>query len=142
MKDVPLHLPPLPPSYSPKYAHGSMVDFEERKRGILTTGEWCNPDSNMCKKGWVGIRNERFENGGSVLSRHPGLFILDSESYHRRHAVDALPSGHPFSRLIRHAGKWWAYSIPRQQGDKHYYWSLLLLVFKHMFLTFSWKNIC
>ena len=28
------------------------------------------------------------------------------------HAIDALPSGDLFSRLIRHGGKRWAYSTP------------------------------
>jgi len=32
------------------------------------------------------------------------------------HAVEVLPSGHPFSRLIRHAGKRWAYSAPVHKG--------------------------
>ena len=35
----------------------------------------------MCKRSWVGIGHERFENSGSVLSRHPGLFSLDYKGY-------------------------------------------------------------
>ena len=27
--------------------NGSMEEFEGRRRGMLTTGEWCNPVSNM-----------------------------------------------------------------------------------------------
>ena len=32
------------------------------------------------------------------------------------HAVEALQSGNTFSRIIRDAGKWWAYSTPRSEG--------------------------
>ena len=35
----------------------------------------------------------------------------------RLHAVEVLPSGHPYSRLIRHAGKQWTYSTPQPQGE-------------------------
>ena len=48
-----------------------MEEFEGRRRGMLTTGEWCNPVSNMSKMGSVGIGHERFENGGSILGKHP-----------------------------------------------------------------------
>ena len=30
-----------------KEGGGEGVEFEERRRGMLTTGEWYNPDSNM-----------------------------------------------------------------------------------------------
>ena len=42
---------------------------------MLTTGEWCNPVSNMLHhvlKGLSGNWHERFENVGSVYGRHPG----------------------------------------------------------------------
>ena len=46
----------------------------------------------------MGIGHERFENGGSVLGRHPGRGYTGG----RRSStlVVALPSGHLFSRLI------------------------------------------
>ena len=57
----------------------------------------------------------RFENVGSVLGGHLGRGYTGC----RRSPtlMDALPSGHPFSRLVRHAGEWWVYSIPRLQGE-------------------------
>ena len=39
-----------------------MEQFEGRKRGMLTTGERCNPVTNMCKRGPVEVGCERFEN--------------------------------------------------------------------------------
>ena len=36
------------------------------------------------------------------------------------YAVDALPSRHPFIRLIRHAWKWWAYSTPAHKESGTY----------------------
>ena len=50
-----------------------MDEFEERRTGVLTTGEWCNLVSMMSchMKKWVsgeGIGHERFENSGSVLT--------------------------------------------------------------------------
>ena len=75
---------------------------------MLTTGEWCNPVSNMCKRGCVWIRHEGFENDDSVLGRHPGRGYTGGRRSPA--VVDALPSGHFFSRLIRHAGIRWTYS--------------------------------
>ena len=56
----------------------------------------------MCKRGLVRTGQERFENGGSVLGRHPGRGCTGARRCIT--LVDALPSGHPFSRLIRHSG--------------------------------------
>ena len=36
-------------------------EFEGKRRSMPATGEWCNPLSNMCKKG-VKIGLEGFEN--------------------------------------------------------------------------------
>ena len=55
----------------------------------------------------------------------------------RSHAVDALPSGHPFSRFIRHAGKQWAYPTPRSQGCGKYAYAgnydILNTIFNNIF---------
>jgi len=56
----------------------------------------------MCESGAVGIGLKRYENDGSVLDRHPGRGYTGDGVVH---AVDALPSGHFFSRLVRYAGK-------------------------------------
>ena len=50
-----------------------MEGLDARRRGMLTTEEWCNPVSTMCKRGLVGIEHESFENSGIVLGRHPAL---------------------------------------------------------------------
>ena len=63
----------------------------------------------------MGIWQERFENVGSVLGRHPGRGYTGSQR--RPTLIDALPSGHPFNRIIRHAGIRWAYSTPHLQGQ-------------------------
>ena len=65
----------------------------------------------------MGTGHERFENGGRILGRHPGRGYTGG----RRNPtlVDALPSGHPFSRLIRHAEIQWAYSTLLPQGDSN-----------------------
>ena len=98
---------------------GGGEKWREVKEGVwknLTRGEcglWRNGATQsatcctVCKRSRVGIEHGRFENVGSVLKA----------SRHIRHpAVDALPSVHPFSRLIQHAGKWLAYSSPHPQG--------------------------
>ena len=67
---------------------GSKIEFQgrrsRRREGkMLTMGKWCNQSATsctMCKRVWVGIRHERFENSDSVLGRHPGLFNLDCSS--------------------------------------------------------------
>ena len=64
---------------------GSMEEFEGSRSRMLTTG------------GWVAIGNQRFENGGSLMSRHAGIEVTQEAR------VDALPSRHPFSHLIRQA---------------------------------------
>ena len=62
-----------------------------------------------------GDRHERFENGGSVFGRHPRRgYTGDRRSPTH---VDALPSVHPFSRLMQHAGKRWMYSTPQPQEE-------------------------
>ena len=53
---------------------GSMEEFEGKRRGMMTTGDWCNPVSNMLhhvQERLSGDWAKRFENGGSVLGRHP-----------------------------------------------------------------------
>ena len=59
--------------------------------------------------------NVRFENAGSVFGRHPAREYTRC----RRSStlIDALPSEHPFSRLIRHAGIRWAYSTSHPQRE-------------------------
>ena len=54
---------------------GSMEEYEGRMRGMLTTGNGVTQSEASCtmyKRGWVEIGHERFENGGSILGRHPG----------------------------------------------------------------------
>ena len=89
---------------------GSMKDFEGRRRGMLRTATCCT----MCKRGWVRIRHDRLENGGYGLGQHPGRGYTGGQR--SLILLDALPSGHSFSRLIRHAGKRWAYPIPHPQS--------------------------
>ena len=51
---------------------------------MLTTGEWCGHSQQHaapCVKGVEWGLGTRFENSGSVLGRHPGLFNLDSRGY-------------------------------------------------------------
>ena len=87
---------------------GSMEEFEER-RGMLTTGEWCNQVSNMSKKGRVRIRQERFENGGSVYSQH------HSRGYTGGRCSPTLSMHfHQDTLLVASydTGKLWAYSTP------------------------------
>ena len=56
---------------------GEYGEVEERKRGMLTTGEWCNPCSQQhvapCVEGveW-GLHTRDFR-----TDRHHGLFSLD-----------------------------------------------------------------
>ena len=65
-----------------------MEEFEGRRRGMLTTREWCNAVSNMLhhvQKGlsgqWgIGHRGLRMVSD-SFLCRHSGLFSLDCEGY-------------------------------------------------------------
>ena len=95
---------------------GNMEEFEGgrggdcwlRGNGAIQSATCCT----TCKSGWVGIWHERFENVGNVWGRNPGWGYTGS---HRSPTlIDALPSGHPFSRLIRYAGIRWAYSTPHQ----------------------------
>ena len=54
--------------------------------------------------------------------------------------VDALPSGHPFSRLMRHAGKRWAYhTSPRLQVDFSDHHSTIAL--RGLREAFNWADI-
>ena len=60
----------------------SMEQFDRRRRGMLTTGNGATQSATCCTmcKGLqtsVGIGHVRFENSGSDLNRHPGLFSLD-----------------------------------------------------------------
>jgi len=48
---------------------GSMGEFEGY--GVIQSAICCT----MCIRGSVGLWHERFENSGSVLGRHPGLFV-------------------------------------------------------------------
>ena len=75
---------------------------EEEGNGDYT-GECCT----ICKRYWVGIGHEKFENDGGY--RRPAL----------SHAVDALPPEHPFGHLIPHVRKRWTYSITHPQGVNH-----------------------
>ena len=82
-----------------------MEEFEGRRRIIqliLTTGVWCNPVSNMLhhvQKRLSRDGQERFENVGSVLGWNPGRSYTGGRL--KSTVVDALPSGDPFSRLVR-----------------------------------------
>ena len=52
-----------------------MEEFEGRRRGLLTMENGATQSATccaMCKRVLVGIGHERFENGCSVLGRHPG----------------------------------------------------------------------
>ena len=67
----------------------------------------------------VALREKRFEWGlgtrglRMVAEFWAGILaVVTQES----DDVDALPSGHPFSRPIRHAEIWWVYSMPRPRG--------------------------
>ena len=68
----------------------------------------------------MGIGLEMFENIGSVwvgilVSSALAVQVSQEAGIVPRH--NAVPSGHPFSRLMRHAGKRWAYSTPGPQGE-------------------------
>ena len=47
---------------------GIRGEYRLRRNGATQLATCCT----MCKSGLVGIGQERFENGGSVLGRHPG----------------------------------------------------------------------
>ena len=55
-----------------------MEEFERSRRGMLTTGEWCKPVSNMYHHIYIKdcerIGHERLENSDIVLGQYPGLF--------------------------------------------------------------------
>ena len=93
-----------------------------RRRRILTTKEWYNPVSQMLyhmkKRGSVGNGRKGFANSGSIFHQHPGLFSIDWRGCTEgRRRPTPQTRCHPdnLSRFIRHAGKWWAYSIRRPQ---------------------------
>ena len=86
-----------------------MKEFEGRRRGILATGmvqpRWQH--IAPCEKGveWgLGTRNLRM-----VTAFWDGIpvDVTWKAGVVPRCSVDALPSEHPFSCLIRHAGKRW-----------------------------------
>ena len=70
----------------------------------------------MCKSGWVGIWHKRLENVSSVLCWHPHKGY--TRCRHNPMLIEGLPSGHLFSRLIRHTEIRWAYSTPRWQVNQ------------------------
>ena len=89
-----------------------------RRRGILTTGEWSAIVSQlqsaicctMCKRGFewgLGTRGLRM-----VAAFWPGIPVEVTQEIDVEPAVDAIPSGDPFSRLIQRTEKRWAYSAP------------------------------
>ena len=84
-------------------------------------GECRGTQSATCciksKSGSVGIWQDRFRNVGSVLGRHPGRGSIGGQRSPT--LVDALPSGHPFSHLMQHAGKRWAYSTSPPSPPPH-----------------------
>ena len=69
----------------------------------------------VCKVDRVGIGGERFGNVGRALGWHTGRGYTGG----RRGPtlVDVLPSEHPFSCLMRRAGKRWACSAPTHKGN-------------------------
>ena len=77
-----------------------------RWNGVIQSATCCT----MCKSDWLGIWHERFQNVGRVLFRHPGRGYTGGQRSPT--LVDGLPSGHPFSRLIRQAGIRCTYSTP------------------------------
>ena len=83
--------------------YGGMVQPSQQHVASCVNGvEW-----GFCTRG--------LENVGSLLGQHPGRIY--TRGRRSPTLIYALPSGHRFSRLIRHAGKRWAYFTPHSQGE-------------------------
>ena len=52
---------------------------EKEENGATESAIYCT----ICKKGWVGIGHEMYQNSGIVLCQHPGRFSLDCRGYRR-----------------------------------------------------------